>query len=93
MSICLIFLDEGEEKPINVNPSDQMGTVFTKYLKSIGSPTDNLTTQVYSFFKGKKLLNKSNDYLLRTVDEVGLNTDNIIRVDRKFDRNYALNKN
>ena len=65
-----------------------MKEVLETYLDHIHA-FKTLDLNVYVFQFGIKLLNKPSN-LQKTIDEIGLSSDNEIRLTRKRDRNYAL---
>lgn len=92
MSITIKFFDEGDNHPLDVSPSDKLIDVFKKYASSQRVDPSLVTTPGnVTFFKGIKVLSTSKN-LLKTVQDIGLDQDSVIRVDWKNKRSYALNE-
>ena len=86
--IDLIFLDGQKETRLKFNTSLKMKEVLETYLDYIHA-FKTLDPNTYVFQFGTKILNKPKN-LQKTIDEIGLSSDNEIRLNRKKDRNYAL---
>lgn len=85
--IDLKFVDGQNENTLTINTSLKMNVVLEQYLDEINA-YKTLDTNVYVFQFGTKILNKPKN-LDKTIDEIGLSTDNEIRLYRKKDRKYA----
>ena len=86
-TIDLKFLDGQNETTLTFSSSATMKEVLEQYLDEIGA-YKTLDKNVYVFQYGTKILNKPNN-LNKTIEEIGLSSDNEIRLNRKKDRKYA----
>ena len=86
-TIVLKFLDDQTEKELTVDTTLTIKEVLERYLRETNSYV-TLDPNIYVFQMGYKVLNKPNN-INKTVEELGLSSDNEIKFTRKKDRNYA----
>jgi hypothetical protein len=88
--ISLSFLDGQNEKVMTFNRDSKIGDVLKQYLKEIDSYV-TLDINIYTFAYGITILNKETN-VNQTINDLGLDDDAQIKLIRKKQRNYALDK-